>query len=90
MPVAYRIRVPPGSRMHNVVSVEHLRRYVSRDGSVPPLPSSDGVPPAMVRILGERMWKGHLEVLCVCDDDDASDAVWEDIAVVADSPHLPP
>ena len=40
-PVAYRIRVPSGSQMHDVVSIEHLRRYRLRS------PSSD--PPTLRR-----------------------------------------
>jgi len=30
-PLAYRIKVPEGSKMHDVISVEHLRRYKMRD-----------------------------------------------------------
>lgn len=86
-PVAYRIRVPPGSQMHDVVSIEHLRRYVSRDRTIPALPAPE-VPPTVSKILGQRMWKGHLEVLCVRDAAEASDAIWEDVTAVAESPHL--
>jgi len=30
-PGAYRIQTLPGSRMHDVVSIEHLRKYTARD-----------------------------------------------------------
>ena len=45
-PVAYRIRVPPGSRMHDVISIEHLRRYRKRSPSSSPPPRSPSTRPA--------------------------------------------
>lgn len=40
-PVPYRIKAPLSSRMHDVVSIEHLRRYTSHDEKLPPLPLGD-------------------------------------------------
>ena len=80
-PVSYRIKVPPGSRMHDVVSVEHLRRFVGRDGVVPPPPPAV-VEIAVVRVLGERLWNGSCEVLCLRDGDTEADAIWDDASML--------
>lgn len=70
-PVAYRIRVPTGSRMHDVVSIEHLRRYRLRSPSSgsPPATDSPDVsvsvrapsPPA-VAPLASRLRDGRREI----------------------------
>ena len=82
-PVSYRIKVPPGSRMHDVVSVEHLRKYTSRDAPVP-LPTSCIPDSAVTRVLGKRMWGGRCEILCLRDGEDESDAVWDDVSLLDD------
>ena len=51
-PVAYRVRVPSGSCMHDVISVEHHRPYRSRDSPTSPSPTVDSsidapTPPAV-------------------------------------------
>lgn len=69
--------------MHDVVSVEHLRGYISRDGGTPPSKPSDGPEdPKMVKILGERLWNGKKEVLCLRDNEEESQAVWERIEMI--------
>ena len=65
-----------------MVSIEHLRRYVDRSGSTP-LPTGPAIQdPAVVRVLGERMWNGSREILCLHDGGTDADAVWEDVDVL--------
>lgn len=62
-PVAYRIRVPEGSKMHDVVSIELLRRYRHRGPAS--APTSGAAPPALSpspSILAERDHDGRREV----------------------------
>jgi len=37
-PLSYRIELPPGSKMHDIVSIIHLRRYRGKGHDVKPLP----------------------------------------------------
>ena len=51
-PFAYRVRVPSGSHMHDVISVEHLQPYRSQDSPTSPSPTLDSsidapTPPAV-------------------------------------------
>ena len=74
--------------MNNVISVKHVRRYMSRDGAAchPPPPDVGG--PGITRLVGMRMWRGHLKVLCVRGPDMEEEAVWEDILALGHDPHL--
>lgn len=78
-PVSYRIKVPQGSKMHDMVSVEHLRRYVSRDGAPPTLPTEGQKEERIKRVLGERMWNNKQEILCVREGEAEAEAAWEDV-----------
>lgn len=68
-PGAYRIKVPPGSKMHDVVSVEHLRKYTPRkDGSEPDPEEPSTIeesPRKPVRVCGKRMIENQREFLVV-------------------------
>ncbi|KAF8422958.1 hypothetical protein EV426DRAFT_604520 [Tirmania nivea] len=62
--VAYRIKVPQGSKMHDVISIEHLWKYKVREGTANPTPIIDMInEPKIRKILGERMWKDRQETL---------------------------
>ena len=81
-PVSYRIKVPPGLRMHDVVSIEHLRCYVRREGAPPPPPLPTPCAAAVARVLGERLWNGSCEILCFRGDEVEADATWDDVSAL--------
>jgi len=65
-PLSYRIQLPAGSRIHDVVSVVHLQHYKgsNTDDIKPMLVQVDGVEEYEVeRIEGERKMKGKKEFL---------------------------
>lgn len=73
-PGAYRIKVPEGLRMHDVVSIEHLRRYNFRDETAvepEPIPSEQR---KANKVCGERLIGGNTEFLVQFDYDE--DAEW--------------
>lgn len=81
-PGAYRIKVPEGSRMHDVISIEHLRKYKPREGFEPKI--SEGTAEskdAIIKILGERVMKGKREVLCLREGQTEEDASWENVEI---------
>ena len=68
-PVAYRIRVPSSSRMHDVVSIEHLRRYNRRSSDTSPAIAPPTPPPPSISpsIHNERIHNGNREVQILVD-----------------------
>lgn len=88
-PGAYRIKVPEGLRMHDVVSVEHLRKYTprgSRDSVIPSV-ELNTEPRRILRILGERMVEGSRELLVLYEGDN-EEKEWVEESEAGDSKEL--
>jgi len=66
-PNSYRLELPAGSQIHDVVSVVHLRRYNGKADDIRPLPviAGDDVEPEweVEEIEGERRYKGGVQYL---------------------------
>lgn len=83
-PLAYRIRVPDGSRMHDVVSIAYLKKYHRRRNDEREDSSDDedggdkderGVE-EVKEVIGERLWNGKKEFLVRWKDYDTNDITW--------------
>ncbi|KAF8416384.1 hypothetical protein EV426DRAFT_698870 [Tirmania nivea] len=71
--------------MHDVVSIEYLRKYKVREGTANPTPIMDTTnEPKIRKILGERMWKDRQEVLCLREEEEIAEAAWESIETLGD------
>lgn len=85
-PVAYRIQVPTGSRIHDVISIEHLRPYL---GDPDLDPENQAIQdewieeqPLIEEICGIRQIRGRKEVLVRWRDCPQEEATWERAADV--------
>jgi len=79
-PLSYRIQLPVGSRIHDVVSVVHLQHYKGTDtDDIKPMPVQvDGVEEYEVeRIEGERKIKGKKEFLVKWKGYGDAERTWE-------------
>ena len=79
-PLSYRIQLPAGSRIHDVVSVVHLQHYKGTDtDDIKPMPVQvDGVEEYEVeRIEGERKIKGKKEFLVKWKGYGDAERTWE-------------
>lgn len=88
-PVAYWIKVLLASRMHDVGSVEHLYSHDETVLCYPRLASAVNSS-AVTRVLGELIWSGHWEVLCLHDSEEGPGAVWQDASVLGGDLDSPP
>jgi hypothetical protein len=83
-PITYKIALPAGSRIHDVVSIAHLRKYGKDIGDVRPLPitSEDGDQPEeweVEEIRGARTKKGKKEFLIKWKGYPEDESTWEPI-----------
>jgi hypothetical protein len=66
-PLSYRVDLPTGSKIHDVLSIVHLQRFHGRGEDIRPLPvlaDDNGHPEYEVeRIDGERKTNGSTEYL---------------------------
>jgi len=67
-PNSYRLDLPEGSRIHDVVSVVHLRRFNGSGEGIRPLPvigeaGEDEAEWEVEKIIGARKYKGRVEYL---------------------------
>ena len=77
-PGAYRIQTPPGSRMHDVVSIEHLGKYTPRNPEEEPGMAAEPVEQRPVRrICGERCISDVTEFLVAFKDEEDPEWVEE-------------
>jgi hypothetical protein len=83
-PIKYKIALPAGSRIHDIVSIAHLRKYGKDTGDVCPLPiiSEDGDQPEewkVKEIHGARTKKGKKEFLIKWKGYPEDESTWEPI-----------
>ena len=78
-PVSYRLDLPAGSRIHDVVSIHHLRRYRGSGEDIRPLPImvDDEKQWEVERIEGERIKLGRTEFLIRWKGYGDYDRTWE-------------
>ena len=80
-PLTYKLALPAGSQMHDVVSVVHLQKYGKDDGSVRPLPVIQGEVGEeeweVEKILDHRLVKGNKEYLVRWKGYSEDETSWE-------------
>jgi len=78
-PVSYRLELPAGSRIHDVVSIHHLRRYRGTGEDIRPLPIvvDDEEQWEVEKIEGERVKQGVTEFLIRWKGYGNDDRTWE-------------
>jgi hypothetical protein len=83
-PLSYRVDLPAGSKIHDVLSIIHLRRFHGKGDNVRPLPilaDEDGhLEYEVERIDGERKTGGSTEFLVKWKGYSADERTWEPIA----------
>jgi RNase H-like domain found in reverse transcriptase/Reverse transcriptase (RNA-dependent DNA polymerase)/Integrase zinc binding domain/Chromo (CHRromatin Organisation MOdifier) domain len=80
-PLTYKLALPAGSQMHDVVSAVHLQKYGKDDGSVRPLPVIEGEEGKeeweVEEILDHRLVKGKKEYLVRWKGYSEDETSWE-------------
>jgi hypothetical protein len=82
-PLSYRVDLPAGSKIHDVLSIIHLRRFHGKGDDVRPLPilADDSHPEYEVeRIDGKRKTHGSMEFLVKWKGYSPDERTWEPIA----------
>jgi hypothetical protein len=92
-PVSYRLELPANSRIHDVVSIAHLKRFVGPHGDdIRPLPvlvDEEGEAEWEVEeIKGERVRQGRAEYLTKWKGYDDVESTWEPEENLCNSPDL--
>jgi hypothetical protein len=80
-PVSYRVDLPKGSRIHDVVSVTHLKRYNGEGEDVRPLPivtEEESEIYEVEKVMGERIKRGKTEFLVKWKGYPDEEMTWEE------------
>jgi len=80
--VAYRLRLPPKARIHDVFHVALLKKYEGDPpGAIVPLPSTlhGCVIPTPAAVVRARLNRGRWQLLVHWEGRTAADSTWEDI-----------
>jgi hypothetical protein len=80
-PVAVRLQLPAGARIHDVFHVGVLKKFIGQPPASPPaLPPTlyGAVAPAPTRVLRGRLARGVRQVLVQWHDEPEASATWED------------
>ena len=80
--VAYRLRLPPKARIHDVFDVALLKKYEGDPpGAIVPLPSTlhGRVIPTPAAVVRARLNRGRWQLLVHWEGRTAADSTWEDI-----------
>lgn len=84
--VAYKLQLPPNSKIHNVFHVSLLKKCVGEHGeagSLPPIAETGNYPGTPVLILDKRLVKKQskmgCEVLVQWSDAAKEDSTWQDV-----------
>jgi hypothetical protein len=78
-PISYRLQLPAGSRIHDVISIHHLRRYRGSGEDIRPLPIiiDDEEHWKVDKVEGERIRQGRTEFLVRWEGYGDDDRSWE-------------
>jgi hypothetical protein len=90
-PLAYKVALPPNSKMHDVVSIIHLKRFHGKDtGEIRPLPiTQDGLEEWEVEAIeGERIVKGRKEYLVRWKGYNDDERSWEPVQHLENAPEI--
>jgi len=80
--VAYRLELPPHARLHDVVHVGLLKKFVGLPPTTPPalLPTSNGAAVLeLERATHARLARGVCQILVQWKGEPAASATWEDV-----------
>jgi hypothetical protein len=80
-PVAVRLQLPPGARLHDVFHIGVLKKFIGTPPTSPPAlpPTLHGaVAPAPARVTRGRLARGVRQVLVQWHNEPAASATWED------------
>ena len=81
--VAFRLALPPGSRLHNAFHVGLLKKYIGQPPPVPPPlpPTHNGAIVAIpAKAVKARLYRGVCQLLIQWEGLPPSSATWEDLA----------
>ena len=81
--VSYRIELPQGSRIRNVISIVHIRPFKGDPGELRPLPvldEQDEETYEVERIVGERKWKAKGKIQVQWKGYTADEWTWEPVS----------
>ena len=81
--VAFRLALPPGSRLHNAFHVGLLKKFVGQQPELPPLlpPTHNGAIVAVPsQALKTRLYRGIRQILVQWEGLPPSSASWEDLS----------
>ena len=80
--VAYRLELPPHARLHDVIHVGLLKKFVGLPPTTPPalLPTSNGAAVLeLERATRARLARGVCQILVQWKGEPAASATWEDV-----------
>ena len=80
--MAFRLALPPGTRLHNAFHVGLLKKLVGTHPVVPPSipPTHNGaIVPVPAKAIKACLYRGLLQILVQWESLPASSASWEDI-----------
>ena len=81
--MAFRLALPPGSRLHNAFHVGLLKKFVGQPPELPPPlpPTHNGaIVPVPSQALKTRLYRGVRQILVQWEGLPPSSASWEDLS----------